>query len=45
MLVQNTIHYQLIDVDVESEGGRKDTHSFENSFAFHKVELKLYLAT
>lgn len=45
LLVQNTVHCQLIHVDVESEGGGKDTHSFENSLAFHKVELKLYLAT
>lgn len=45
MLVQNEMLRQLIRVDVENEGVGEDTHSFENSSAFHKVDLKPYLVT
>lgn len=45
MLVQNKIYHQLTHVDVENERIGEDTHVFENLFAFHKVDLKAYLAT
>lgn len=39
MLIQNKIHHQLTHVDVENERFEEDTYIFENSFAFHKVDL------
>lgn len=44
-MVQNKMHHRLIHVDSENEGVGEDTHSFEHSFAFHKVELKPCLST
>ena len=39
------MHHRLIQADIENEGVGEHTHSFEHSFAFHKVELKPYLST
>lgn len=37
--------HRLTPVDIEIEAGGEDSRSFENSFAFHQVDLKPYLVT